>query len=166
LAHTDLKGLFAANASALLDYLVRRVRDRHVAADLVQETFLRMAAQNAGTIVENPQAYLYRTANNLLIDHVRQERRRQTYPSTHEALADHVEDRPAPDVAVSDRERLGLLRQAVMELPLRTRQIFVLNRIDGRTYAEIARTLDISDSSVQKHLARALRHVMQRLKAE
>lgn len=55
------------------------------------------------------------------------------------------------------------LKQALAELPVRTQQIFRLNRLEGMTHAEVARQLGISDSSVQKHLAKALAHVMVRL---
>lgn len=56
------------------------------------------------------------------------------------------------------------LKQALAELPERTQQIFRLNRVEGMTHAQVARHLEISDSSVQKHLAKALAHVMQRLR--
>ncbi len=46
---------------------------------------------------------------------------------------------------------------------MRTQEIFRLNRIEGLTHAQVARQLEISDSSVQKHLARALAHVMERV---
>ncbi len=60
-------------------------------------------------------------------------------------------------------DALARLREIVAELPPRTREIFRLNRLEGLTHAEVARRLEISDSSVQKHLARALAHVMQAL---
>lgn len=56
------------------------------------------------------------------------------------------------------------LKQALAELPERTQQIFRLNRVEGMTHAQVARHLEISDSSVQKHLAKTLAHVIQRLR--
>lgn len=63
---------------------------------------------------------------------------------------------------MAEQQRISLL-QAVAELPERTREIFRLNRLEGLTHAEVARQLGISDSSVQKHLSKALAYVMQRL---
>ena len=63
---------------------------------------------------------------------------------------------------MAEQQRMALKR-ALAELPERTREIFRLNRIEGMTHAEVARHLDICDSSVQKHLAKALAYVMQRL---
>ena len=60
------------------------------------------------------------------------------------------------------RLRLDRLRGTVGELPFRTQQIFVLNRIDGLGYAEVARHLGISQSAVQKHLAMVVRHIAER----
>lgn len=163
-ADTDLRGLFSKHARTLQGLLTRKVRDPQLAADLVQESFLRLAEQQGKSeVIDNSQAYLYRTAHNLLVDHIRQQQRRRTDTQPHEALA-HIEDeRPSLDDALDAEQRLRLLRAAMAELPARTQQIFQLNRIQGLTHSEVARQLDISDSSVQKHLAKALAHITERL---
>jgi RNA polymerase sigma-70 factor (ECF subfamily) len=163
LTSDTLKSLFLAYRREIQAYLTSKLRDSETAADLTQETFLRYAEQS-GTSVNNDRSYLYRTARNLAIDHIRERQRRQTDPTPAEEMAEIVEERPAPDQQAADRERLERLRQAMLELPERTRQVFVLNRIDGLTYAEVADRLDISDSSVQKHLSRALHHAILRMK--
>ena len=58
--------------------LTRKVRDPQLAADLVQESFLRLAEQRGKERIDNSPAYLYRTAHNLMIDHARQQSRRRT----------------------------------------------------------------------------------------
>src|SRR3546814_128598 len=141
------------------------MRCPHVAADLVQEIFLRLAQQPPGAGESNARSYLYRIARNLAIDHFRQEERRQTRPVPAEQFADLPDEAPPVERVAEARQRLTLLRRAMAELPTRTQDIFELNRIEGLTYAEIACRLGISESSVQKHLARALHHAMQRLKA-
>ncbi|HWV09337.1 MULTISPECIES: RNA polymerase sigma factor [unclassified Pseudomonas] len=159
----DLKSLFAKHSQALQRLLTRKVRDPHLAADLVQESFLRLAEQRGKEPIENIPAYLYRTARNLMVDHSRQNQRRRTDLVPHEALHDIVEDAPSLEEQAVAAQHLRQLREAVAELPPRTRDIFRLNRLEGLTHAEVARQLGISDSSVQKHLAKALAHVMQRL---
>lgn len=163
----DLRRLFLAHRRELQAYLTERLRDRDAAADLTQETFLRFAEQHAqAAVVVHDRSYLYRTARNLAIDHVRRGDRQRTESSANDDLADIPEDFPAVDRVVDARRRLDRLRAAVLELPERTRQIFVLHRIDGLTYGEVAARLGISESSVQKHLAKALRHVMRRTNPE
>ena len=65
---------------------------------------------------------------------------------------------------MADRMELDRLTRIIEELPERTQKVFVAVRVDGRTYTETAELLEISDSSVQKHLARAVHHVMRRMK--
>ncbi|MBO5390230.1 MAG: RNA polymerase subunit sigma-70, partial [Pseudomonas sp.] len=91
---TDLKGLFLKHASTLRGYLARKVRDPQLAADLVQESFLRMAERDRKEHIDNSPGYLYRIAGNLLVDHIRQETRRKTDTVPHEALAE-IEDEMA-----------------------------------------------------------------------
>lgn len=163
MSEPDLKSLFIKHAKALQSLLTRKVRDPQLAADLVQESFLRLAEQRGKERIDNSPAYLYRTAHNLMIDHARQQSRRKTEPVPHEALEEIVEERPGLDEEAAEAQHMRRLREAVAELPPRTREIFRLNRLEGLTHAEVARQLDISDSSVQKHLSKALAHVMQRL---
>jgi RNA polymerase sigma-70 factor (ECF subfamily) len=160
-AQSDLKRLFLKHAKTLQGLLSRKVRDPQLAADLVQESFLRLAEQQRLEQIDNASAYLYRTAHNLMVDHVRQQQRRKTDLVPHEALEGIVEERPGLDEQAERAQHLQRLQAILAELPERTQQVFRLNRLEGMTHAEVARHLEISDSSVQKHLAKALAYVMQ-----
>ena len=164
----DLKRLFQKHARALQSALTSKARDPHLAADLVQESFLRLAEQgkDKDKPIENAQAYLYRTAQNLLIDHARQQQRRRTDTQPDEVFNEIEDQTPSLEDQLHARQRLARVRSLVAELPPRTQRIFELNRIQGQTYSDVARQLGISDSSVQKHLASALAHVMAHLEAE
>jgi RNA polymerase sigma factor (sigma-70 family) len=163
-----LKGLFLAHRRELHAYLTNKLKDTETAADLTQEAFLRYAEQNAAgdANVAHGRSYLYRTAHNLAIDHVRQKARRKTDAFAHDDMAEIADDQPTQEEQTDARQKLERLQAAVAELPARTRQIFVLNRIEGLNYAETAERLGISESSVQKHLAKALLHVTQRLRPQ
>ncbi|MEJ1964524.1 MAG: RNA polymerase sigma factor [Gammaproteobacteria bacterium] len=163
-AERDLDTLFVRHAEELRVYLTGQVRCSQTAADLVQDTFVRLAQQRGGATENNPRAYLYRVAQNLAIDHYRSRERRQTDPTPHEDLLQIADEAPLPERAVDGHQRLAALQRTLMELPELTQRIFQLNRIEGLTYSEIARRLDISDSSVQKHLSRALQHAMRCLR--
>jgi RNA polymerase sigma-70 factor (ECF subfamily) len=163
-----LKGLFLAHRRELQAYLTSKLRDPEVAADLTQEAFLRFAEQTkkGNASVEHARSYLYRTAHNLAVDHTRQMARRKTDTTPNEALVAFADDRPSQEEEAAARQTLERLTAIVKELPERTREVFVLNRIDGLNYAQTAERLGISESAVQKHLAKALLYVTQRIRPQ
>ena len=164
---TDIKRLFQAYHREIHAYLTRKLGNREVAADLTQETFLRFAQQRAAgpaTPIVHERSYLYRSAHNLAVDHLHQLRRERTDFVLDSDLAKVPDERPTPEAAASDHGELALVRAAIRELPERTQQVFTLTRIEGLTYRDAAAYLRISESSVQKHLAKATKHVMQRLR--
>ncbi|MFF7707586.1 sigma-70 family RNA polymerase sigma factor [Pseudomonas sp. NPDC007930] len=163
MSETDLKRLFQLHAQPLQLYLRRKGSDLHLAADLTQESFVRLAEQRDLGAIGNVQAWLYRTAQNLFIDHLRQQQRRKTDSVGHDELAGILEDVPTLDERSIEAQHRQRLQQAVARLPERTGEIFRLNRLEGLTYAEVAARLGISESSVQKHLAKALAEVMRLL---
>lgn len=160
----DIRALFVAHQAELRRYLSRTLRDTDAAADLTQETFLRFAEQGQNVCaVRQPRAYLFRMAYHLAIDHLRRRNREQVIPVSEDAWRTLPDDSPTPEQQAKGRDDLMLLRQALQELPERTQQVFQAVKVHGLTYQAAARRLGISESSVQKHLTRALSHVMTRL---
>ena len=148
-----------------LSVFVRRmVRCPAIAADIVQETYLRLASASLSATVENPRALLYRVAGNLAIDHLRHERTRAKY-LTVGPLAENVADtQPSAERAIDAKQRLAAVVQIVDQLPPRCRQVFVLRKFGGVEQAEIARMLGISRNMVEKHLRHALLQCTLRLR--
>ena len=165
MSDNDLNHLFQTYKKELMGYLLRQVRCRETGSDLLQLTFLRLAEQTSGTIVRSPRSYLYRTAKNLVIDHVRKEDRRQTYNTDHNDLANLAGPGHSIEDTVSSQQRAEILLSRLEKVSPLTRQVFELNRIEGLTYAEVADCLEISESSVQKHLTKALYQAMQIFKS-
>lgn len=165
-AGKDVRQLFVAHRRELQTYLTRKLRDADLAADLTQETFLRFAEQQGvGTaVVLHARSYLYRMAHNLAVDHIRQKRQKPLYALDDALMEDVASDAPSPEQVTAGQTELALVRKALSELPERSRQVFVLVRVRGLTYRQAAQELSISDSSVQKHLAKAIQHVMQQLR--
>ncbi|BBK43561.1 DNA-directed RNA polymerase sigma-70 factor [Allostella vacuolata] len=165
----DLKDLFLAHRRELQAFLSRKLRDPDAAADLTQETFLRFAEFRAGNptvAIAHERSYIYRTAHNLAIDHLRRERQAPTERADDVEIAQVADELPLPEAVVSGRDELASIREALLELPERTRQVFALARIEGLIYQDVADRLGISTSSVQKHLMMATRHVMLRRRRE
>lgn len=136
-------------------WLGRRLRARigvDDAADVVQETYLRVAP-HAEAGIRHPKAFLLQVALNLVRDRGRRESRRTL------AMEDHC---PPTAEAPPQFDRI-LLAQIVTAMPPLYRDVFVLSRFEGMTYPEIARSLGVSVKTVEWRMSRALEHCASRL---
>lgn len=132
----------------------RRVGCRATASDLIQELFLRFW-RRPQVRVEALDTYLLRCAGNIAIDHLRSEGARERVNDTLQLSLDDCYG-AEPHTAFEVDHDLQCIEAALREQPERTRQIFLLNRVHGRKYAEIAKAMGISQSAVEKHMMRAL----------
>ena len=152
-----------AHHEELRRFVFRRTGSETLADDVVQETWLR-ASTTGVAMPNNPRAYLFRMAGNLAVDHIRRGRVRG------ERLIEGALDQevssaePGPETVVGDREELAILSAAIKELPERCRAVFLLYRGQGLTMRQVAERLDISDKTVEKHIARAMVHCRRRLR--
>nr|WP_255432066.1 MULTISPECIES: sigma-70 family RNA polymerase sigma factor [unclassified Pantoea] len=144
--------VFQSQRARMEALISRRVGCRATASDLVQELFLRFW-RRPEVKVEALDTYLLRCAGNLAIDHLRSEGSRERLAEASQPLDD---DAPAPEQALEADHDLQRIEAALRALPERTRQIFLLNRIHGCKYGEIAKAMQLSQSSVEKHMMRAL----------
>lgn len=148
----------------LVLYLNRTLGDRQAAADVTQETFLRLLDRKGHEHIEQPRAFLYRTAVNLSIDMHRRARVRRTEEL--EVLdREGVLDERCPQEQASRDQQLNLLQRALGELSEPCRQAFVLRKVDGCSHTEIAERMGISRDMVEKHIVNAMKHCRLRLKA-
>ncbi|WP_210399165.1 RNA polymerase sigma factor [Steroidobacter denitrificans] len=125
------------------------------AEDLLHSAFLRLEEYRSRHTVENPAAFLVRVAVNMAIDERRHERIRAETPESIHDLVDLSDDQPLQDEVLAARERLERVKDGLAELSPRTREIFLMHRIEGLKYREIAAQLGITVSAVEKHVARA-----------
>nr|WP_139340933.1 RNA polymerase sigma factor [Pseudomonas sp. KK4] len=146
--------VFLSQRSQMEALVNRRVGCRATAADLVQDLFLRFWRRPL-VQVEELSTYLLRCAGNIAIDHLRSE---GTRARASEGLMVEPSDGVGsePQAALEAGNDLRHVEAALRALPERTRQIFLLNRIHGRKYAEIAKAMGLSQSAVEKHMMRAL----------
>jgi RNA polymerase sigma-70 factor (ECF subfamily) len=147
---------------ALIQYFRRKTRDQSEIEDLVQDVFLRIAARRSGDAVENVAAYVFQTAASVLADR----HRRRTVRHAEDHVEFDTERHGSVDFdAMRILEARQSLRDAVaalQSLPERTRTIFVLRRLEGHAYRDIADQFGISVSAVEKHMVRAVQHLASR----
>lgn len=140
----------------LIAFVMRKVGSHAQASDIVQETYLKFIGRSPAGQVHNPRAFLYRIARNLIIDGQRHDRITGRYVSTNIEIADVACKMPSPERVISGKQELALLKQAVLDLPPRCREVFILRKFEGLSQSEIAEKLAISRNMVEKHLRKAL----------
>ena len=155
--------LFRERYPELCHFVFQFVRSRAVAEELVQDVFLRVWEQRDRWRDELPsRGYLYQSARNRALDHLKHERIVQHVsvhePTDEEALGPH------PDQELVTADLRAAIRTAIEQLPDRTRQVFVLCKGHGFTYAQIAEALGISAKTVEAQMGRAFRMLRGRLK--
>lgn len=167
MADLNFKQLFREQLDNLLQRLHSKTQDQDLSMDVVQDAFVRMMdlqRRSGGDMdIRNSAAYLHGTANNVLSDYYRHQTAIKTELFANDQMNDLCESVPSAEDVVMHQQRLQHVRAAVMGLPVRSRQVFQLCRLQDKTYAEAAAHLNISVSAVQKHLALALNYMTDHL---
>ena len=149
----------------ILHFLRKRTDNASDAADMTQDVFTQWLGYQDRAKVEQPRAFLFQMARNLLRDHWRRQQVR------HEAHSEHLQpvteplsdERDEPMAAAQRLQRLEQLKSVLAELSPRRREALMLHRFEGLSQAQIAQRMGISVSMVEKHIAFALLHCKQHL---
>ena len=133
--------------------------------ELVQEVFLHLAGGGKIESVERPEAYLFRTAANVLNDRWRRlsARAAEAHEPYDEAVHGSAQETLSPERALLGAQAIEQLVAALYELPERTRVVWALYHFEDLTHTEIGRRLGIAVSTIEKHIGRASGHLLKRL---
>ena len=149
----DAGALFREHHRALLRYLVRLTGDEDQAADALQESFARLL--RTPQRVEQPRAWLYRVATNVVREQARSRRVRLRILAAAPARAPLADDAPGPAEDAAARERRRVVREALQRLSWKERTILLM-REEGFKHREIAQAVGTTTGSVGTMIARAL----------
>lgn len=152
-------------AKSSMERMVSRIVPPKEIEDIVQETYVRICQLEKHQQVAQPKSFLMKTARNLAFDHVKRAETR---------LSDGVEteldfdiDQPQGDAVfdnVASDEEFAHFCEAVRLLPVQCRRVFVLKKVYGYSQKEIALEMNLSESTVEKHIAvgfkRCAKHMM------
>lgn len=153
---TLVHNLYSSHQGWLRDWLRKRLGCSETAADLTQDTFVRVIQKQRaepGFVISYPRRYLNMLANSLMLDLFRRRAVEQAY-------LDALALMPEPEL-ISEEERALILEllqrfdQMLDKLPAAVRQAFLLSRLDGLTYDEIAVQLDVSVRTVKRYMQQA-----------
>ena len=146
--------LYRAHHSWLTGWLRVRVDDRHDAADLAQDTFIRVLQSNVAATLREPRSYLATIARGLLIDLWRRRALEQAYLQVLESLPEA--HHPSLEEQALVMERLVRLDRMLDGLGRKVKAAFLMAMIEGPSYPVIAASLGVSVRTVGDYMARAM----------
>ena len=163
---TGIFGIYMSLRSSLARSVTGMVPPKDV-EDIVQETYVRVCQIEQKDEIKAPRSYLFRIARNLALDHIKRadtslvesvdfsdEAEQDKTLSSVEQLADDVFEQAASN------EEFALFCEAVRHLPIQCRRVFVLRKVYGYTQQEIAKSMKITQSTVEKHIAKGMKRCL------
>ncbi|MBV1910210.1 MAG: sigma-70 family RNA polymerase sigma factor [Kangiellaceae bacterium] len=149
---------FASRAG--ISRVISRMVPPHEVEDIVQETYVKICQIDNKDRIESPKSFMYKTARNLALDYLKH---------SNNQLVDRVNNPNILESLLADDELDEMYEQAliqsefshfcdaVRQLPTQCRRVFVLRKVYGCTQKEIATQLSVSESTVEKHIAKGMK---------
>jgi RNA polymerase sigma-70 factor (ECF subfamily) len=152
----NISTLYQNNHRWLSGWLYQKLNCSEQAADLAQDVFLRLLNRASVVVPKEPKAYLSSIARGLVIDHWRRNEIEQAWLASQAQLGEQFE------LSAEDKlqllETLNIIDKLLSELKPKVRQAFLLAQLEGLTCPKIALRLGVSLATVERYLAKALRH--------
>jgi RNA polymerase sigma-70 factor (ECF subfamily) len=151
--HPELETSWAKTLEGLRAFVASRVDDKELAADITHDVIVRSIASGALDRVDNPAAWLYRSARNAVIDHYRTRRQHASLDGLDAWPAQDLDDDPND----ATRELSRCLQPMLDQLPSAAREALLRVDVDGQTQLRAARDLGLSVSGMKSRVQRARR---------
>lgn len=148
----EFKNIFDTHFTSVRNYIYYRSGDKELATDVAQESFIKIWEKNPELVNGNVKALLFKIAGDLLISHIRKQQVIQKYKAI--SMADELCE--SPDEVMHYKELLKNYESALEKLPEKQRTVFLMSRMDGLKYKEIADQIGISMKAVEKRMNYAL----------
>lgn len=157
----SIADLYRDHHGWLQGWLRRKLGCSHQAADLAQDTFVRLLRASLPAELREPRAYLTTVASRLLLNHYR---RLSLEAAWHAALAQLPEPQvPSPEEQLVILQTLNEIDALLDRLPAKARTAFLLSQLEGLTYARIAEQLEVSVRTVKRYMAQAFEECLMQI---
>lgn len=151
-----ISAAYVEHSTLLKKFLTRYFSSHQDIEDIVQETYLKAYVEDRKKGVEQPKAFLFRVAKNVAFTQLNKKSRR---------ITDFLEDvdswevltkEPSTDKLLEAEDSLKLYCRALAELSPKCRQVFLLRKVHGLPHSEIAKSMSLTVSSVEKYISRGI----------
>ncbi len=150
--------IFTTNAKTVFNYIYYKFGNEEKANDAVQEAFLKLWENCAKVSPEKAKSYVYTIANNLYLNVLKAEKVRLKHADKTLKVSNE-----SPEFILEHKEYQDKLDAALNSLPENQRTTFLLNRIDGKKYAEIAEMEGVSIKAIEKRMHLALKSLREKI---
>jgi len=147
---------FVKNQSFLKRFLARFLSSTQDIEDVVQESYLKALSAEKKQMISSPKAFLFRIARNEALKELQKKSRRITDYLEELDMSESATTETIVEDANISKQRFGLFCESALEMTPRCRKAFLMCKVYGFSYKEIASHLGISVSGVEKHIARGL----------
>lgn len=152
---SSFEGIYRTYWQRLYDYARAKVHDPDIAEEIIQDLFVNLWEQREKLQIRNIENYLFKCVKNHVVDHYKQK-----------LFSDInlIDQQISPDYPSFLDELEGLILQAADKLPIKTREIFMKNRLEGKSPTEVSNELKLPKRTVEYHITLALRQLKLELK--
>ena len=150
--------IFKANSKTVFNYIYYKFGNEEKAHDAVQEAFVKLWENCSKVAPEKAKSYVYTVANNMYLNVLKAEKVRLKY-----AQPTLEKTNESPEFLLEEKEYKQKLDNALNRLPENQRTTFLLNRIDGKKYAEIAEMEGVSVKAIEKRMHLALKSLREEI---
>ncbi|MEM7706891.1 MAG: sigma-70 family RNA polymerase sigma factor [Pseudomonadota bacterium] len=161
-----MEAAYAHHRPVLAAFLAQRLARQEDVEEILQEAFARALDQEKRQEVHSPRAYLFIVARNLLSRKLRRQSRTVDSEVSQACLKQAPCGERPPEDQAHQRLKLEALQQAVDGLPTQCRRVFLLRKVNGASQKQIARRLNISVSTVERHITNAMTRLRAALSAQ
>jgi RNA polymerase sigma-70 factor (family 1) len=155
----DFDNIFTRWYEPVRNFVYYKSGDIQVAEDIAQDVFLKIWEKREGIRIETVKSLLYKVATNLFLNRMEH----------HKVLLKFIPPDPSemkvagPDFELEMKEFDKKLQTALTDLDEKQRTVFLMNRIDGFTYLQIAETMGLSVKAIEKRMEKAIAFLKKRI---
>lgn len=155
------QGLFHEYSRQIRNFLIYRGSSEKQAEDIVQESFIKLWENCRKVMPSKAKSYLYTLASNAFKNEIAHMKVKMKYSEANKSSSVELQ---TPEFQMEESEFKERLERAIAELVPTQREVFLMNRIDKKKYAEIAEELGISVKAVEKRMGKALKALREKIK--